>query len=270
MRPSLEGSLAALQSNDIGRVLLSSLDEVVVAGAIGAADPYGEMPALARAAAIVGSHVDPLDWLAHRLWCAKRRAQADRRPELVMRLEGEGHLRETFGHPTVLVSPMTMDTADALDLIRRVLADRTLVVFGEDVSADDIAVEGIEVPEPGQEISHILEVLGRGGVYCTYGDFAYRGRAVVPISLFGRPRAMSRGWVRIAARAGTMLLPLVMLRDGGDRALVTCQEPTLVQGRGDLQLLAEHLAGHLQQGIEAAGAQWLLLPTLTYDAVQSA
>lgn len=270
MRRSLERSLAALQADGAGRALLASTDPALVAHALAAADPYGEVAALVRAAALVGRDVRADDWIAHRLWCAQRRAQGPARPPLTVRVEGAHHLAETARHPTLLVTPMTLDTGDALAAVAALLPDRRVVVYGEGVTADDVASTAVEVAEPGHELPVILDVLGSGGAYCTYGDFAYAGHASLRVRLCGAERAMSRGWVHLAARDGTLLLPVVVLRDGPRSATAHVREAVLVRGAGDPRLVADLLAGLLEGLVRAAGAQWLLLPTLTYEATQSA
>jgi hypothetical protein len=269
-RHSLEHSLATLQSDEIGRMLLASIDTAAIAATVAERDPYGEMGKLVAAAALVGSDVDPGMWLMHRLWCAQRRAQGQHRPALAVRVEGGGYLRETTGYATVLVSPMTLDTADALSVIEQIFTDRSLVVFGEGMTQRDAGDARVVVAMAGHEIRQIIGVLARGGVYCTYGDFAYSGRASIQTSLFGVTRAMPRGWVRIAARNDTMLLPLVIVRDGAASTVVKIREPVIVRGTGELSLIADFLARQIEQGIECARAQWLLLPTLTYEVTRQA
>ena len=269
-RPSLERSLALLAADEVGRVLLAQAREDDVARALMAGDPYQDRAALTRAAALVGPDVDPQAWLAHRIWCAARRASGPARAPLSVRVTGADYLEETRGHATVLVSPMTLDTADALTVVEHLFPARRCVAFGEAMTGDEAATSRVELAAPGQELPHILDVLDADGVYCTYGDFAYQQRAAMTITLFGTPRAISRGWVHISARPDTMLLPITVVRDGLTDVTAHVTEPIVVRGTGDPQQLADLLADLLEQGIRRAGHQWLLLPTLTFHTAQAA
>ncbi|WP_125776152.1 hypothetical protein [Antribacter gilvus] len=267
MRPSLESWLAEAQREPLARILLATADPMSLAAALSASDPWGEARALARASAIGGA--DPLRWLQHRLWCATRRAQGADRSPLDVVVDGTAHLAETAGRPTVLVAPLMLDTQDAVDVLQAMFPDRRHILFGEDVSPGDV-VGDVEVPEPGHEARHVLEVLADGGVYCTYGDFVYQGRSTVDVDLLGTRRAMSRGWAAVAARDGTMLLPLAARR-GDDGGLVAdLAEPVEVRGRPRPEQVAPLLAALLQERVLRAPEQWLLLPTLTFEASQAA
>lgn len=261
--------MAQLQRDPVGRLLLATMDEAEVARRIAATDPYGEGAALAEAGRLTGTDTAPLAWLEHRLWCAKRRALGPERTPLTVVLDGEEALAETEGRPTLLVPVLTLDTADAIDVLAHVVRDRPVVVFGEDVSRTDIAESSVEVAEGDHEIRGVLDVLDRGGIYATYGDFVYEGRGSLPVTLFGRRRPMSRGWVGLAARDGTMILPVGIVRDG-DVARVRVEEPTLVSGGGDLSVLADYLARVMEDLIRPCPAQWLLLPTLTFESADLA
>ncbi|GAA1871182.1 hypothetical protein [Myceligenerans crystallogenes] len=266
MRPSLESWLAELQRYPSSRMLLAASDPEHLAAELAGSDPWGETAALARAAAIAGT--DPLRWLRHRLWCAARRARGARRDPLGVTVRGTEHVAETTGRGTVVVTPLTLDMQDALTVLPVMFPGRRCVVFGQDVGADDVPAD-VEVAEPGREARHILDVLASGGVYGTYGDFVYAGRATVDVELLGTRRAMSRGWAASAARHGTHLLPFVACRAEDGTIVADVAEPVQVSGRPRPEEIAPLLAALLEERILRAPEQWLLLPTLTFEASQA-
>ncbi|MCI4062691.1 hypothetical protein MRQ36_08945 [Micromonospora sp. R77] len=258
----------------------AEVDEL--AGWLAAGDPYRENRRIGQALAAVGGDSGPdavRRVLAHQLWCAWRQARwtaGAARPLPTTQVVGAEWLAETAGHPTVLVSPLTVPAPDALHAVAEVFGDRPLVAFGEDTSSAELPA-GVRVPvvsEGSGALRRILATLADGGVLCTYPDFVYPGRGVEPVTLFGRRRPISAGFVSLAARPGTMLLPAVLHRRG-DRLVLRLEEPLLVGDRpadrasaraGLRQVLADVLAALISRAPE----QWLLLPTLTFDSPQLA
>lgn len=248
------------------------------------ADPYRERDAIERALSLVSPlPPDPRTCIEHQLWCTWREAawtNAVARP-LPLRVEGTEWLRETLGHPTMVVAPMTLARTDALQAIERLTpSDRPGIIFGEDVQlhqANEQLPEVVTGHSPATP-RRIADILARNGILYTYPDFVYQGRAVEPIDLFGLPRPIASGFVSLAARPNTMLLPAVCLRtDGG--LLVRLEEPVLVldeDGSGGRRnptgrrAVGRVVAQLLESLIRTAPHQWRLLPTLTFDAPEMA
>lgn len=267
-------------------------------------DPYGECVAIARAlrtvadassgspdARAAGESSQPASvraFIAHQLWCAWRQAAwtSGLATPLPLRVEGDAFVRETVGHPTIIVAPMTLSTADAMTVVQHFSASRPCVVFGEDVGETGSADEQFEVVS-GQSsagLRRIIHTLRRGGLFLTYPDFVYDGRSTETMPLFGRLRPVSSGFLTLAMRPGTMLLPLVCLRQG-DAVTLRFQEPLCVEddpasaGLGERSgesrgaargraVVAGAIGMLLESAIAVAPAQWQLLPTLTFDSPQ--
>ena len=241
-------------------------------------DPYGEREMLDAAARLAGLGDDDVArHLEHQLWCAWRQARwmHDRAERLPVRVEGAEFLSETDGRPTLVVAPMTLSTADAIVVIGSAMAGRNVVTYGEGMGAGD-GLADVDVNLVGAESSaarRIAEVLGAGGVLCTYADFVYAGHQVVPVELFGTRRKIASGFVAFGARPGAMLLPAVCLARG-DHVTLRFGEPYAVDVDADappprsalVDLLAPVVAELLEETIRHAGPQWLLLPTLTFES----
>jgi hypothetical protein len=273
MRRSLEGSIGALLSDPIGRELLAEMDTGAVAARIVAEDLYGDGVRMRQAASIAGA--DVLDWCEHRLWCAQREALGRRAEPLRVSLTGRDHRHETVGWATVVVAPMTLAMADALSVIGVVADGREVIVFGHDVFSDDVTDPHIDVADPTRKRtrSEIENVLDRGGIYCTYGDFTYAGLPARRVHLFGRPRPMSAGWIELAARDHTMLQPVLCRRLGNAHVVVELAEPVRIDsrdGRAQPEAVGALLAELLEAAIRTAPSQWLLLPTLSFDSPEMA
>ncbi|MBH5338471.1 hypothetical protein IHE55_28255 [Streptomyces pactum] len=241
-------------------------------------DPYGELPRLRAALRLVEPHDDdPRAHIGHQLWCAWRQAcwtAGVARPLPAVVASGRQWLDETRGHPTVLVAPMTMTTADALHTVSAVFADRRVVALGEGTVPRYGARLSVVNGDVGS-IRQVLRHLAAGGVLGTYADFVYAGRDARPTTLFGRTRPVSAGFVAVASRPGTMLLPTVMRRTDDERIAMEFDEPLLVRGlprearaarESMLGLIAEILEGLIRRNPR----QWLLLPTLSFDSPQLA
>ncbi len=282
---SLQAALLELSFDPIlARLLAGSSGAEVeeLAAAVATADPYREGPALARALEIAGGSSDLIaDHVAHRLWCAWRQAQwtCDRARPLEVEAVDIDWLRETAGHPTVLVAPMTLAVPDVLNAISGLMPPgRSVVVFGESMDEVDAGVSaGLEMATgPARRVTpRVTETLGRGGIFCTYADFVYDGRGAQPVELFGTKRPLSSGFLKLAARDGTMLLPLIALRRG-ETIAVQFEEPLQISLTEDLaadpgaarRAVAPLVAHALEALIAPAPEQWLLLPTLTFEAPQ--
>lgn len=273
MPRSLETSLSTLIEDPTGRELLASMDIATVARRLLAEDGYRDGVKMREAAQLVNANLE--DWYHHRLWCAKREALGDRADALTLTMTGDTYRNETLGRPTVLVAPMTLPMADALSVVNTLAEQREAIVFGHEVFADDVPQPRIDVADPrrGRVRQQIESTLDRGGIYCTYADFAYRDVSTQQVCLFGRARAMSTGWLRLAARHGTMLLPAVCRRVTDTEVRVEYAEAIQIESpttTPDLDAVAEIAIEMLEDLIRSAPEQWLLLPTLAFESPEMA
>lgn len=161
------------------------------------------------------------------------------------------------------------------------VAGRPCVVFGEDLdAASNVPSDRLEIVSgmSGATVRRILEVLDEGGILCTYPDFVYERRAAETIRLFGMDRPVSSGFISLASRNGTMLLPLVCNREY-DAVVVHIDEPVRVENQGPTEApgrtraraVIGQVVGELLEGlIRRAPEQWLLLPTLTFESPEMA
>jgi hypothetical protein len=291
MRRSFQHSLNELAFDPVIRQLAANnaWEQIkLLAQQTAISDPFGETAFIAKALARVsdGGNCNPLPFIEHQLWCAWREAswqcgklQAD---DVSLEVLNGHWLAETRGYPTLLLTPMTLALSDAVVVIQRLISDRRVMIYGEGIDAiengntvpqDWIAGEGLAAV---QRIRHTLDAKG---VFCTYPDFVYEGHAARQIRLFGQPRPLSSGFISLAARTDTMLLPLVLLRQG-DRLVAHFEEPTRVvldeaASSSPLRLkameeIASVIGSHLENLIRLAQHQWLLLPTLTFESPQMA
>ena len=186
-------------------------------------------------------------------------------------------MAETEGHPTALLTPMTVAMSDAAAVFGHYLGSRPGIVYGEGIGLGDLPANTTRLPisEEGRiGIKQIRDTLSKNGVFCTYPDFVYGGHATLPVHLFGTLRPISAGYVALLAAGGTVVLPAILLRDGESLAL-RCQEPFCVPLCQDPNLravfrqqLAECCPSHLEELIRIDPPQWLLLNTLTFEAPQ--
>jgi hypothetical protein len=262
---------------------ISKLAEAAVAD-----DLYGDRRRLEQALALAGGDAgDVLRVVEHHLWCAWRDARRAVCPDcldaLDVEVRGAGWLAETEGRPVVLVAPMTAPIPDTIEILcQRIFAGRPVVFFGEGVSSRDfdaLPPNGAVADDDHGAVARIRQVLAQGGVYCTYADFAYGSRRATLMPFFGGVRPVSTGFLALAGQPGTMLLPATGVRTGERSVVFHVDEPTLIEGSAsasdrlsdeDLAGVAALVGGMLEDLIGLDPAQWLLLPTLTYDAPQQA
>lgn len=293
-RQSLARSLRMLTLDPVGRSLLGGADadalETLTAELV-TGDTYGERAHLEAALARVGRPGEAYAFLRHLVWCGHREAawRAGRLDPATMAaslvIEGGEWARETEGHATVLVSPMTVALSDASWVIAHALGrlapERRVIVYGDGLDAGSIGIPEIDARMAGDNratLRAILEVLAAGGVFCTYADFVYQEREAVQIELFGVPRAISSAFVGMAARPNTMLLPCVLTRGDGDAIHCRFTEPTLVTCEPGLHSTEQrvwqhrsvaHLVGAILEALIAREPlQWQLLATLSFDSPQ--
>lgn len=273
MHPSLEASLSTLLGDPAGRQLLAAMDITTIANQLVAEDYYRDGAKMREAAQLVGADLG--DWYYHRLWCAKREALGHRADALSFNVVGGEYRDETQGWPTILVTPMTLPMADALSVVSMLSERRETIVFGHEVYADDVPENRIDVADPrrGRAKPQIESVLDRGGIYCTYADFAYADVSTHQVPLFSRSRAMSTGWLKLAARHGTMLLPMLCRRINDTEINVEFAEPIHIESFSatpDIGAAAGLAVEILEEQIRLEPAQWLLLPTLAFESPQMA
>jgi lauroyl/myristoyl acyltransferase len=285
---SLQSALHALSFDSLLARLfaITPWEEVAgLAGWIAASDPYGERQHVIRALELVSPGSDDARaYVEHQVWCAWRQAAwtSGLAEPLQIRVEGKEWISETADMPTLLVTPMTLAPADAMHAIAELnTTGRACVVFGEDLDVGATATrERLEIVTgmSSATVRRILEVLNGGGVLCTYPDFVYEGRTADWMPMFGTHRPVSSGFLSLAARDGTMLLPLICLRDG-DAMAVHIEEPLRIRdemtaattNRDTARAIVAGAVGELLEGlIRRAPEQWLLLPTLTFESPEMA
>jgi len=282
--PSLSETLLRLRATPEGRRTLLSLDAHGEACRLCEEDPYGEntrmQEALARLG--VGDSGALRLWYGHLLTCMKREAayleHSGSYCTPSIEYQGERWLAETEGQPTLLVSPMTQALPDVLEVMSRLPASRPLIVYGESLSVDaDPRLAHLSAGEGLAAVRRIGKVLRDKGILCTYLDFVYEGHMGVTVSMFGRPRPLSSGFVSLAARHGAMLLPVVIRSVDdmrGERLRVLFEEPVAVPRLTEAVMvserpyLAQSMADMLSDLILRCPSQWLLLPTITFDMPQ--
>lgn len=243
-------------------------------------DPYGERAGIEAAFQRIGRAATMVALVHHQVWCAHREAAwrtglLDRDREVAaLIVEGEDWVRETEGHPTVLISPMTVALSDAAWVIAAavgaVAPGRRVVIDG------DTGIVGATDPgAPGSgtaTVRSIVDALAGHGVFSTCADFVPRTRDAVYVELFGKRHPISASCVSVASQPNTMLLPCLVLhgRDGGLRCKF--YEPILVAIDNGPQSIDRRAWSHravaqlvgvtLETLIREAPHQWQLLTGL--------
>jgi hypothetical protein len=255
-------------------------------------DPYGDHSFLARSLEKVSGKAGSVTLaIEHQIWCMVREAQwatgrlTSKALQRRLVVEGEQWIKETEGFPTLIASPMTLGTLDAVNisvcLRNRFGRKRPFLFYGEGMDALTRTfpiLEGLFAGSGADATKRILRLLHENGVFATYPDFVYSGHAAIAVSLFGVERPMSAAFVALASRPGTMLLPCLQFRHHGD-IRIRFFEPAniefdgIVHSREERTAIAQSvgnvLAGILEDLIRTAPEQWLLLPTLTCESPQA-
>lgn len=286
MRNGFQEAKLQMLSDALGKRTLAALDAPAisaVAHAIATDDCYRERQFLARALRLTGAaETDVYAVIEHQLWCAWRQARwATGRisaEELAssLKVEGGEWLAETDGKPTILIAPMTLCTWDAVEAVlhiaRHGCAPREIIFYGEEMGgrrAQFVSGEDLSV------LRRIARVLANGGMFCTYADFVYRGHAVLPVRMFGEARSMSAGFAHLLAQPDVYLLPCLLSRHG-ERIKAEISEPVVLENASESDgssfqtLAAQVVADILVELIRRAPEQWLLLPTLSFEAPEMA
>ena len=299
-RYSFERSLAELLIDPLGRQSLARLDAAALrslAEDVARRDPYGSVSALARAFEVVGVEPQVTEHLEHELWCASREARwelglIDGGPSFADSVEivGVEHLEALGDRPAVMLGPMTLSTHDAVQLVaaihERVCPERDYIFYGDEMHTfleryPRLAARFIDAQS--SELRRVISTLRAGGSFVTYPDFVYAGHGVSKGQLFGRPRPFSSGFMGLAARPGTELLPFLVerIQSPAEGLRVTFypatryRPPEVELGVADRRALAratvQHVVGVvLENLIRQAPASWRLLATLTHESPQLA
>jgi hypothetical protein len=295
-RASSSQSLRRLVEDEIGRRLLAlASDEALshLAEQLKEEDPYGELPHLEAALTRVGlfGRDAIVAVLRHQLWCAYResawrtgRFDVDAMTRSLV-LQGTDWARETEGHPTVLIAPMTLALPDASWIVAYAIPalapGRSVTLYGEDVEAGSVGFAEVDKRMAGSgraALRNILEALAVGGVFCTYPDFVYEGHEAIEVQLFGSLHPISSAFVSVASLPGTMLLPTLASHGDGEELVCRFFEPIMIADESppeDVEHrawrrsnVAQLVASVLEMLIAEAPHQWRLLATLSHDSPQ--
>lgn len=292
MKSGLSNSILRLLGDPVGERALAFLSEEDLAGiavSIASSDPYRDAGRWAAALKLTGAGGEKTRHsIEHQLWCARRQARWRMgllKPQDLsgaIDVEGSQWLDETRDVPVVLISPMTLGTFDAVQVVtalaERACPGRWILFYGEGMEAEREVVPGLSgrlASGDGLDVlRRALQVFSKRGVFCTYPDFVYEGHAAVPAQLFGQARPMSTGFVYLATRPNVHLLPCLLERR--DRRIVArLFEPVVLDapvkasspGLDYYALVAAQMIAAMLEGlIRLKPEQWLLMATLTHDA----
>jgi|GEM_PF-4207692 len=235
----------------------------------------------------VHAHLEHLLWVEHRkaLWGSGRIRSAET-VGCRFCVEGAEHIEATFGHPTILITPMMLAYEDALWLTHSLAGSRQVAVYGEDLIDDSIfdeigAVMDLSnvrlVGSTPASAREVVRVLRHGGYFLTYPDFVYRGHKVHHARFFGMKWPFSSSFISLCASAGNMLLPCYMRRVANDLTMhfappveVPPPEDGVSDRRWTMHLVGASVARLLEEMILSNPAQWLLLLTLVGKVEQRA
>ncbi|MGD8327308.1 MAG: hypothetical protein PVF65_10355 [Sphingomonadales bacterium] len=218
--------------------------------------------------------------LEHQIACHCREARAyeDIVGARMIKFEGLENVPDKGDKPIIVILPMTVLTADALAVLDQIrdtlLKDRPFIVYGDGMEAyqayfpDHKNYFPKDTAHPTKEIRAVLE---KNGVYFTYCDFNYAGKASIEGKFLGEDRSFSKGFVNLAATTKPHLLPLnIQLKD--EILNVTISKGKALRSTKDddaaLKRVANSIAELLEAEVKKVGHQWLLLLTLTGDAEQ--
>ncbi|MET0635658.1 MAG: hypothetical protein ABWZ25_06495 [Chitinophagaceae bacterium] len=289
-KQDLEKTLRQYLENTSGRAWLQSLDETtigMVADKLIRENTFGDQELLNKT--IYGVWGEPAlhDFIRHTIWCAHREAlHRGTHPEktnqqIVFQYSGIEHLQLTIGRPTIIVSPMTICTDDAVDgilsVFKKYQPSRKIIFYGENM---DSYLErhpehrSLFATDTISGIRQILSVLREGGVFLTYPDFVYNNHKANETQLFGRPRPISAGLLKIATHTNAILLPAVMKRISHTiqlcffGSITQTEAPAPTDSKLREQVLAIVISRLLEALILQVPAQWRLLPTLSHEAAE--
>lgn len=290
-RQDLEKTLRQYLEDPRGRQWLQSLDETgirAVAGKLIRENPYGDIGLLSKTIEGVWGKDLLSEFIEHAVWCAHREAihrsnvNGIAQPQINFTARGIEHLHETSGQPTIIISPMTLCTDDAVDGIVTVLKQhqpgRKIIFYGEHMESylqRRPEYSSLFASDNVVGIKKILSVLHDGGLFLTYPDFVYNAHGAIETELFGRPRSVSSGLLKIAARTNAIFLPAAIKHITG--SIEFCffdgvpqpESPAAYAGFRE-QVLAIVISKLLEGLIDQVQGQWRLLPTLSQEAAEMA
>ena len=252
---------------------------------------YGDLQVLEKTVYSIWGEQSAQPFISHNLWCAHREAVyrtdgGDQAWEgMRFDIDGIENLLQTKDRPTIVISPMTLCTDDAMESIMTVFRqqqpDRKIVCYGEDMESyleRKPEQRSIFVGDTISGIRKILGVLREGGVFLTYPDFVYSQHNAIKGRLFGLPRAFSAGLLKIALHSDAIFLPAIT-RHQPDSIEIKFFGPVARPVDGiapghdhslQEQVLAMVIGRLLEALILQVRNQWRLLPTLSYEAVEMA
>jgi hypothetical protein len=290
-RWSLQESLTRLTSDPVGLSALSRLDEKTLLdlAEVWYREDLYRCGTIARngLATVVGhapTDEQAVKAIEHVLWCSWRNAlwntgRLPTRP--APRVENQRHANNTADAPTIVISPMTLCTRDAIALIQKCFGKRPVVLYGEGLATKQQsqvkAPPHLHVVGDGSRgsVSVILKTLMDGGVFCTYPDFVYEGHAVLDGYLFGCSRPYSKTFISLCARQNVHLLPVLARREDGG-LVAAFEEPVVFEFESgpEVKQLLERTVLYTVQSlledlIDQKPEQWLLLGTLSADACRT-
>lgn len=285
---SLEEALADALQNPSGLKYLANLTDDKIQSLSHSAvaeDWYHDLRLIENSIREIWKITSADSFIAHAIWCAHREAQwmlkSERLKSLNIAYQQPEHLLQTLNKPTVIVTPMTLCTHDAmyviLSTLQEFMPERQLVVYGEDMQSylqlhpDHIDLFAQDTL-PG--IIKIIKTLKSGGVFLTYPDFVYRQHAGISGQLFGLNRSFSAGFLTITLKSAAELLPLSITRCAD--TLNIRFFPSIKSNKSDeflrlpvpvcMQLQCLLVSKVLEGLIFEVPNQWRLLPTLTHES----
>jgi hypothetical protein len=293
-KKGLEYSLRCWLEQPEGRAFLQALNDKKMrsfSDKIMREDTYGDLQLLETTIHSIWDEPSAQPFIEHNLWCAHREAiyrtcgRDAAWDGWKLDIDGIDSLLQTAEQPTIVISPMTLCTDDAMESILTVLRqqqpNRKIICYGEDMDSylkRKPEQRSIFAEDNVSGIRKILQVLREGGVFLTYPDFVYRQHNAVKGKLFGLPRAFSAGLLKIAMHSDALFLPALSRRqpDGIEiRFFGSVARPANAAASALDRSLQEQVlvtvAGRLLEAlILQVPNQWRLLPTLSYNAVEMA
>lgn len=293
-KKSFESTLRAYLEQEEGRTFLAGLshDSIdQVSRKIIEENTFGDIALLEKLVTGVWKESSCLPFIRHSLWCAHREAYwrmpatSERKNTTCFKVRGEEHLLNTHGHPTIVISPMSLCTDDAMEAVQRALScnqpGRPIICYGEDMENfldRNPHHQFLFANDSLQGIRTIINVLQQGGIFLTYPDFVYRHHHAIQHKLFGINRSYSAGLIKIAAHTHAALLPAT-LKHCNDTIEICFFSP--IPGSNfsqhnstprpvKEQALTIFISRLLESLILQIPNQWRLLPTLAYESPEMA
>lgn len=199
---------------------------------------------------------------------AAGRAEAE---EATCHVQGEAFLHEAFRHErgVILVTAHTGPWDAAARSLRKAFARDVVVVMREEPDAAARALHDRVRTEAGVRVVHVgshpldamplLRELKRGSIVAFQLDRSPPNSRELEVTLFGRSASLPEGPFRLAALAGSPILPLFARRRGFfeyDLSVYPPIELTRNAERSDLVRAAQAAADAMQGFIRESPTQW--------------